>query len=160
MPLDLLDQHMHADLAHDTATRMFVALSVAGQVCGLPVLAVRDVLSAPTLAPIPLAPPAVAGSLNLRGRIVTAIDLRRRLRLPPAPPGGRCMAVVTEADGDLYALLVDEVSEVMRVDAARIEPPPTLPPAWAAHCTGICRLPDTLMAVLDVAGLLAVGPEE
>jgi purine-binding chemotaxis protein CheW len=160
MPLDLLDRSTHASASHDATPRMFVALTVAGQVCGLPVLSVRDVLAAPAIAPIPLAPPEVAGSLNLRGRIVTAIDLRRRLRLSPAPPGAARMAVVTEQEGELYALLVDEVNEVVSVASTQIEaPPPTLPPAWAAHCTCLCRLQDTLMAVLDVARVLAIGAE-
>ena len=69
------------------AERAFVTLTVADQLCGVPVLAVRDVLGPQTITRIPLAPPEIAGSLNLRGRIVTAIDLRRRLRLPPPPRG-------------------------------------------------------------------------
>ena len=82
---------------------------------------------------IPLAPPEVAGSLNLRGRIVTAIDLRRRLGLPPAPQGTRRMSVVAEQGGELYALLVDQVAEVMRLPASAFERnPPTLPAIWAA----------------------------
>src|SRR5580692_5233269 len=61
----------------------YVTLTVAGQLCGIPVLGVRDILAEQPITRIPLAPPDIAGSLNLRGRIVTAIDLRRRLNLPP-----------------------------------------------------------------------------
>ena len=64
--------------------RVFVMLTVAGQTCGVPVASVRDILGEQAITRIPLAPPEIAGSLNLRGRIVTAVDLRRRLRLPPA----------------------------------------------------------------------------
>ena len=74
-----------ADTGIGDASRMVLTLTVAGQLCGVPVLAVRDVLGPQTITRIPLAPPEVAGSLNLRGRIVTAIDLRRRLSLPPRP---------------------------------------------------------------------------
>src|SRR5580692_10695661 len=116
--------------------QVFVTLTVAGQLCGVPVLGVRDVLGPQTITRIPLAPPEIAGSLNLRGRIVTAIDLRRRLGLPPAAAGTRRMAVVAEQGGELYALLVDQVSEVMRVTASAFERnPPTLSASWARFAT-------------------------
>jgi purine-binding chemotaxis protein CheW len=139
--------------------RVFVTLTVADQLCGVPVTAVRDVLGEQPITRIPLAPPEIAGSLNLRGRIVTAIDLRRRLSLPPAPPGTPRMSVVAEQGGELYALLVDQVSEVMTLPASSFERnPPTLAPVWAAHSTGIYRLQGRLMVVLDVARVLALAP--
>ena len=144
----------------DDEERQFVTLTVAEQLCGVPVLGVRDILSQQAITRIPLAPPEVAGSLNLRGRIVTAIDLRRRLRLPPAPPRAPSMSVVTEQDGELYALLVDQVWEVMCPPAGAFERnPPTLPPAWAAYSNGVYRLDGRLLVVLDVARLLAVRAE-
>ena len=138
--------------------QMLVTLLLDGQECGIPVLGVRDVLGPQTLARVPLAPAEVAGSLNLRGRIVTAIDLRRRLALPPAPPGRAQMSVVTEQGGELYALLVDQVREVMTLPAESFAPPPpTLPPAWAAHSVGVYRLAGGLLVLLDVARLLTIG---
>lgn len=140
---------------------VLVTLTVANQLCGVPVLAVRDVLGEQTITRIPLAPPEVAGSLNLRGRIVTAIDLRRRLRLPPAPPNQPRMSVVAEQGGELYALLVDQVSEVMSLNAAQFERnPPTLEKIWAEYSTGIFRLDGQLLVVLDVSRLLALKGEE
>lgn len=137
----------------------FVILTLADQLCGVPVLAVRDILAEQAITRIPLAPPEIAGSLNLRGRIVTAIDLRRRLNLPPAPAGLARMSVVAEQGGELYALLVDQVSEVLSLPAAACEPnPPTLAPDWAACSAGIYRLQDRLLVVLDVARLLALAP--
>jgi purine-binding chemotaxis protein CheW len=136
--------------------KVFVTIIVAGQLCELPVQAVRDILDEQTITPIPLAPPAIAGSLNLRGRIVTAIDLRCRLGLAPAPDGSGRMSVVAEQEGEVYALLVDEVSEVMSLPASQCDRnPPTLPSRWAAHSAGIYRLPSRLMVVLDIASLLA-----
>jgi purine-binding chemotaxis protein CheW len=140
--------------------RTYVTLTLAGQLCGVPVLAVRDILGEQTITRIPLAPKEIAGSLNLRGRIVTAIDLRRRLHLPDAEPGEVRMSVVAEQGGELYALLVDQVSEVMSLNAEQFERNPlTLPPAWAAFSTGVYRLKDRLLAVLDVPRLIALSPE-
>ena len=138
--------------------RMFVTLTVAGQLCGVSVTAVRDVLGEQPITRIPLAPPEIAGSLNLRGRIVTAIDLRRRLNLAPAPAGTPRMSVVAEQGGELYALLVDQVSEVMTLRSGQFErTPPTLPATWAAYSDGIYRLQTGLLVVLDVARLLALS---
>jgi purine-binding chemotaxis protein CheW len=139
---------------------VFVTLTVADQLCGIPVLSVRDILGPQVITRIPLAPNEVAGSLNLRGRIVTAIDLRRRLHLPPPKEGVKRMSVVAEQSGELYALLVDQVSEVMSLSASQFERnPPTLPREWARYSTGIYRLHGRLLVVLDVALLLALSPE-
>ncbi len=138
--------------------QVLVTLTVAEQICGVPVLAVRDILGEQPITRIPLAPPEIAGSLNLRGRIVTAIDLRRRLGLPPAAPGQERMSVVADQGGELYALLVDQVSEVMSLKASTFERnPPTLEKHWAAFSTGIYRLEGRLLVVLDVGKLLALG---
>jgi purine-binding chemotaxis protein CheW len=142
------------------AERVFVTLTVADQLCGVPVESVRDVLGEQVITRIPLAPPEIAGSLNLRGRIVTAIDLRRRLGLADAPEGTARMSVVAEQGTELYALLVDQVSEVLSLPAESFERnPPTLSPRWAEHAEGIYRLEDRLMVVLDVGKLLALAPE-
>lgn len=149
---------------HDEATlrqeEVFVTLSVADQLCGIPVLTVRDVLGPQAITRIPLAPREVAGSLNLRGRIVTAIDLRRRLCLPPAPAETVQMSIVAEQGGELYALLVDQVSEVLSLPLRQFERnPPTLPQEWARYSTGVYRLQGRLLAVLDVTRLLALSTE-
>jgi len=152
MSIELLERPAAAAEEH-----VLVTLTVAEQLCGIPVLGVRDVLAEQPTTRIPLAPPEIAGSLNLRGRIVTAIDLRSRLRLPPAKPDAARMSVVVEQGGELYALLVDQVSEVMTLRVDAFEPtPPTLPAAWADCSTGIFRLEQRLLIVLDVARLLAI----
>ena len=136
-------------------SRAYVTMTLDNQLCGVPVLAVRDVLAGQPVARIPLAPPEVAGNLNLRGRIVTALDLRARLRLSARPHGQTPMSVVTELGSELYALQVDQVSEVVTIEPDSIQQnPQTLPPVWAEHSTGVTRVGDRLMVMLDVERLL------
>lgn len=137
------------------AITTLVTMSVGEQLCGIPVADVRDVLNSQAITRIPLAPPEIAGSLNLRGRIVTALDVRRRLNLSAAEPGVGRMSLVTEHEGDLYALLVDTVREVITLPAESLEGnPPTLPHVWARHSTGIFQLAGGLLVMLDVSRLL------
>ena len=136
----------------------YLTFTLAGQLCAVPVPCVRDVLAPQWVTPIPLAAPEIAGSLNLRGRIVTAVDLRRRLALPGTREPR--MAVVTEQSGELYALLVDTVHEVLSLPPDEIEPnPATLPPPWSTYGAGVCRRADALLVLLDVARLLRLGQE-
>ncbi len=133
----------------------YLTMILAGQLCGVPVLRVRDVLANQIIARIPLAPAEVAGNLNLRGRIVTAIDLRRVLHLPPRPAGDKQMSIVTEQGSELYALQVDQVREVVTLKASAMEPnPPTLPLLWAEHSQGVYRMEAQLLVILNVERLL------
>ena len=135
-----------------------VALRVGGQSFGVPVLKVQDVIARTAISRVPLAPPEVAGSLNLRGRIITAIDMRLRLRLPPRGPEEGFMCVIVEHGGELYALLVDDVGDVLWLPTALREPPPvTLSAEWRSLCTGLHLLEGELLMVIDVARTLDLG---
>ncbi len=138
---------------------VFLTLTVAGQACAVPVLAVRDVLGTHAITRIPLAPNEVAGSLNLRGRIVTALDLRLRLGLPPRPADAPpAMSVVVEQYGELYAMLVDQVGEVVPMPSRGITAnPPTLDPLWREVSRGVHRREGHLVIALDVGRVLAIG---
>ena len=138
---------------------LIVSLQVGGQLCGLPVGAVRDVLGPQTITRVPLAAPEIAGNLNLRGRIVTTIDLRKRLGLQVPPGSHPAMSVVTEHGPKLYALLVDRVLEVVSVASLALAPlPPTIAAGWAGFGTGVYQLPDGLLVMLDVHRVLALLP--
>jgi len=140
----------------EAAQAEFVTMSVDGHLFGIPVHLVQDALKAQKITRIPLASREVAGVLNLRGRIVTAIDVRRRLGLPDRPSQEPGMNIVVEHGGHLYSLIVDSVGEVLTVDADTFERnPATLDPQWKAFCRGIYRLDGTLLLSLDVANLLA-----
>ena len=136
----------------------FVTMTVRDQLCGIPVLSVRDIITTPAMTRVPLAPPEIAGSLNLRGRIVTAIDLRRRLQLPPRPSGQPAMSVVVERQGELYSIIVDSVREVLEFEDGQLEPnPPTLAAAWRDFSSGIYRMQSDLLVVLNAERVLAIG---
>lgn len=138
--------------------RLLLTLLVDGRLCGIPVPRVRDVLRGDQIARVPLAPPGVAGVLNLRGRIVTAVDLRNRLGLPPAESGAGGMSVVVEHEGELYSLLADDVREVLSLSAdVREDAPATLSEAWREHTSAVHRLEGGLLIELDTERLLAFG---
>ncbi|UTW54551.1 chemotaxis protein CheW [Kordiimonas sp. SCSIO 12610] len=139
-----------------TGTQDFVTVKLAGQTLGIPVLAVHDVLNAQQITKIPLAPDWVSGVLNLRGRIVTAIDLRRRLGLEPLEGDKKSMSVVVEHGEEPYSLQIDEVGEVLSLEDQLFERNPvTLDPRWREVSKGIYRLENELLAILDVEKLLA-----
>jgi purine-binding chemotaxis protein CheW len=133
----------------------FVTMTIAEQLFGIPVLAVQDVLGPQRITRIPLAPREVAGALNLRGRIVTAIDVRSRLNLAARAADSQGMSVVVDHKGELYSLIVDAVGEVMSLPADAFERnPATLDPRWREVSGGIYRLQGKLLVVLEVARLL------
>jgi purine-binding chemotaxis protein CheW len=137
-----------------------VTITVGGHTFGIPVGDVRDVLAPPPLTRVPLAPPEVAGALNLRGRIVIAIDLRKRLGLPPAAAGTVSMCVVVACGDELYSFLVDRVGDVVRPDPASFEQSlSALDVHWRQLASGICRLEQGLLVVLDVAKAIELGAQ-
>lgn len=120
---------------------------------GLDALTVQEVLRSPGLTPVPLAPPAIRGLINLRGQIVTAVDLGARLGREPRE---RRMNVVVRALEGSVSLLVDRIDDV--VDVARSEHesvPTTLNGVAKEHIKATCTLPSSLLLILDVARVTA-----
>ena len=132
----------------------YLTVIIAGQLFGIPVLQVQDVLGEQSVTRIPLAPPEVAGSLNLRGRIVTAIDVRCRLGLTNERTGSE-MSVVVEHENELYSLIIDNVGDVLTLYHRDFEGnPATLDPVWREISLGIYQMEKQLLVVLDVPKLL------
>jgi purine-binding chemotaxis protein CheW len=139
----------------DQSSQGYVTVVTAGQLFGLPLERVRDVFVPRGLSKVPLAPPEVAGLLNLRGRIVTAIDLRRRLGLPPRSDESVPIAVGMEQRGELYGLIADRAGDVLHLKRSTYETNPVnLDGRWAHVCAGVHRLEHGLMVVLDVEKVL------
>jgi purine-binding chemotaxis protein CheW len=134
----------------------FVTVLVAGQLFGLPIGRVHEVFIASTLTDVPLAPREIVGLLNLRGRIVTAMCLRRRLGLPDVETQ-RGMAVGLELGGESYGLLIDDVGEVMRLSCDSMEAVPVhLDAHWSRLARGVFRVDRQLLIILDVDAVLAL----
>ena len=136
-------------------TRDFLTIFINGQMFGIPILQVQDVLGQQKVTKIPLSPPQVSGALNLRGRIVTAIDVRTCLGLPATDDTSKRMSVVVENDHELYSLTIDQVGDVLSLyDDDYESTPATLDPAWRSVSLGIYRLSGKLLIILDVPKLL------
>ena len=134
--------------------RDYLTVIIDDQEFGVPALVVHDIMEPQQISPIPLAPPEVLGALNLRGHIVTAIDMRTRLGLPPREKGAG-MSVVVKVDDVSYSLIVDGVGEVMGLSVADIEAAPSnMAPHWSNLTGGVYRQDGKLILMLDVAQVL------
>lgn len=141
--------------ASGRATDDFVTVNITDQLFGIPVKRIHDVFAPQAITRVPLARKEVAGVLNLRGRIVTAIDVRHKLGLPSKRLDGSCMAVGIESNGESYGLIVDQVGEVLSLESAAFERnPANLDSRWRGVSHGVYRLDGSLLVVLDVDKIL------
>ena len=131
---------------------------LADQLFGVPVLQVNDVLGPQKMTLAPLAPASIAGVMNLRGRIVTAIDVRNCLGQPPRAKDAKSMSVVVDQGGELFSLMIDSVGDVLMLSKETFENvPATLNPAWRNVSSGIHKLKDHILVILDVSQLLKLA---
>ena len=131
-------------------SRQYCTFLLDGLSFGVEVLKVQEVIRYQEMTKVPLAPPMVRGLINLRGQIVTAIDLRRRLGLSERAADRLPMNVVVRTDDGLVSLLVDEIGDVQELPEAAFErPPETLKAAAQAFIRGAYKLAGRLLLVLD-----------
>ena len=136
-------------------TQGFVTLRVDKQLIGVSVMVVQDILRSMRITHIPLSPPEVAGLMNLRGRIVTVVDVRKRLQLPERAEGVPVMHAVVEYRDELYSLMVDGIGEVLNLPVNSIEKnPANMEAGWRDISAGVYRLQKELMVLIDVQALL------
>lgn len=144
---------------NEASASEYVTAFLGGEMIGLPILRVQDVFVPEGVTRVPLSPPEIAGVINLRGRIVTLIDLRRRFGMPPRSEGTAAMAIGVESDGESYGLMIDSIGEVLRLSECDREPNPiNLDPGLARISSGIHRLDGRLLMVLDIERVLEIGP--
>ena len=134
-----------------TETSQFCTFYLGKLLFGVELKGVQEVIRSLEMTKVPLAPEVVSGLINLRGQIVTAVDLRRRLELNSRPPGMLAMNVVVRSEDGAVSLLVDEIGEVVEVEETSFEPPPeTLRGSVRSMIVGVHKLNDRLMHVLDI----------
>ena len=122
-------------------SRQYSTFYVADLFFGIDVLNVQEVLRYQEMTRVPLAPDVIEGLINLRGQIVTAVDLRRRLNVKPRETGHTPMNIVVRSEEGAVSLLVDEISDVLEVNPASYEPPPqNLPPEQRELIEGLYKL--------------------
>ena len=128
---------------------------------GIAVERVQEVMSAPSITPVPLAPRGVAGRVNLRGQIVTVIDLWRRLGFRERPAAGLPAMVMVRSENTVVGLLVDEIGEVVEAPAEAFEAAPAnLPLESQGLVPRVCKFPRRLLHALDLDKVLRSDGEE
>lgn len=128
----------------------FCSFHVGDLFLGVELLRVQEVNRLQEVTAVPLAPRVVTGLINLRGQIVTALDLRERLNLPPREDGVRPMSVVMRGEQGIRSFLVDRVADVVEADPDGFEPPPlTLDTTARDFVRAVCKQPGRLLLIID-----------
>ena len=149
-----LDDEADIDISGSDSVE-YVTVTICGQLFGMPISRVEDIFMPESITSVPLSDPEIEGVLNLRGRIVTAINMRKYLDLPPREDGGQSMAVGVEFRDESYGLIIDGVGEVLRLSGKTFENNPTnLDPRWSNISQGVHRLENELMLVLAIERVL------
>lgn len=141
-----------------TTVQRYCTFDVGGMTFGISVLRVQEVLRVQTKTRIPLVSPIISGLINLRGEIVTTIDLGRRLGMPDADAGPRDMSLVVRTPEGLVCILIDDVSDVLDLDDGLIEDvPPTVDQICRDVARGVFQLDGRLLLILDVDRTVDLG---
>ena len=154
----LVEAQSHA-MVVDTKEQ-FVTMHVGQQMMGISVHDVRDIITKQKIATIPLSNSVIAGAINLRGRIVTVLDMRKRLGLEPSGDDA-VMHIVVEIGDELFSLMVDSVGDVMRLPVDEFERSPVnLSEKWRELSSGVCQLDKELLVILDTAATVSLKKNE
>ncbi len=135
---------------HSTELHQYVSLTIDGVLFGISVDHIEDVIFTPNMTYVPLAEPMICGLLNLRGRIVTALDFGMVLNVSAIANAKRAMSIIVEIEGSLYSLLVDSVGEVMTLTPSLLEKNPSnVEEQWRQYSLGVFYFGEKLLIVLD-----------
>ena len=141
--------------------QLFCTFMINDLFCGVDVLRVQEVIKYQDMTPVLLAPAVIQGLINLRGQIVTAIDLSTRLDLPNRTQDQEPMNVVIRTEEGAVSLLVNEIGDVLELNEETLEPPPpTIQGVAAELVTGVHKLEDQLLLVLDTDKVISVTSEK
>jgi purine-binding chemotaxis protein CheW len=136
--------------------RQLVVFQLGAELYGVDIARVHEIIRLQTITRVPRAPSFVEGVINLRGKVIPVVDLRRRFGLPLADHTRATRTVVVEIGDQVVGIIVDSVSEVLRVSTATIEPPsPVVAGIDSEYLQGIAKLPERLVILLDLDRVLA-----
>ena len=142
-----------------TGELQLVSFKIGSEEFGIDILKVQEIIRMVEITRVPQAPVYVEGVINLRGRVIPIIDLRKRLKLELKEADKNTRIVVVDISGNIMGMIVDSVSEVLRLPAGTIEPPPDLVSGVECeHISGVAKLEDRLLMFLDLSKI--VGAEE
>ncbi len=146
---------------HDEAILQLVTFNVGEEEFGVEILAVREINRMMEITRVPHAPPFVEGVINLRGRVIPVVDLRKRFGLGAIERDKNTRIVVVELGDKVVGFLVDSVSEVLRVPEDLVEPPPPIVGGIdREYLDGVVKLEDRLLILLDLKKLLGSDEQE
>lgn len=153
--VDMISEQAASSL---TLSSQYVTFRVERILFGVEVEKVQEIIRSQPMTPVPLAPAIVRGLVNLRGQIITAIDMRSLLRLPPQETGAAPMNVVIRVNGEVVSLLVDAIGDVIDVDPGAFESTPETVATHIAQITqGVFKLERQLMLILDISSYIDRG---
>jgi len=139
--------------AHEELLQL-VGFRVGGEEFGIDILRVQEIIRAQQLTRVPNSPEFMEGVMNLRGKIIPVIALRKRFGLEQAPPDKQNRIVVVEIQDTVLGFIVDSVSEVLRIPADTVEPPPRLGLVEREYVSGVGKVGDRLLILLDADRLM------
>ncbi len=143
------------------AMEKWVTFGIEQEIYGIKVLRVQEVLRVPEIAPVPGAPPYVLGIINLRGNVVTVIDMRNRLRLGERAYNDQTRIIVVETRGQIAGILVDRVDEVIELSAENLAPLPNVGERENSRfLSGVAHRGDDVLILVDVDQLLSAEDRE
>jgi purine-binding chemotaxis protein CheW len=146
----------NADLTSTSDERQLVVFQLGAEFYGVEIARVHEIIRLQTVTRVPRAPAFVEGVINLRGKVIPVVDLRRRFGLPTADHTRASRIVVVEIGDQVVGVVVDGVSEVLRVNGATVEPPsPVVAGIDSEYIHGIAKLSDRLVILLDLDRVLA-----
>ncbi len=134
-----------------------VGFRVGGETFGLPITAVQEIVRPPAITAVPHAAECIEGVINLRGRIVPVIDLRRRFGERQIAASRKNRILLVNVDSRAVGLMVDSASEVLKLNEAQIEPPPQALGEGGNYVTGVAKHQERLILLVDLAKILQPG---
>lgn len=141
-----------------TGTIQYATFHLGNEFFGVEVLRVQEILKHQEMTPVPLAPKYISGLINLRGQIVTAIDLGIRLMERQEPASPESMNVVVNSADGVVSLMVDKIGDVLDIENTLMEDvPPTIKSIKSEYLNGVCKLEGQLLMILDVDRLLEIS---